>query len=533
MPRLRLSILFFACGIAAFMNPVGGGPQSALAAVGCSLNDPEGDLRRFFPELTDFTINFISFAVQDPAGHGVLAGKLESTLDPVFETPDVPYTLYTVHSNGTLLGHVFGANQRGTYSNLQVIAVTGPDLSLRNVYLQKIRSPDYAIFQSEEFLAALGNVSFATYGEAGRCFNTGDCGQFPVPDPTEGRNVEDFHHIVRAIAKLHHLRSLLLRPGEVIAPRGLQAVNEWVAAWWMPEKGFLPVDTPSFISASEADKGLVSPETPVVAWHTDEGVHVFPVNVLSQHPLVHDRIGARTAAISWSPSGQTAFVLNTSGRTNVFSNTSNTLFGDQTVIDRDTQSEWSPALGRALSGPRRGEELVRVEAALVLPWRMARQLFPHALVMTPPHAHSRFRRTWAAHRERYVDAVTHTPRVLVAYSGNKTLALPVPSDTTSHMTEISFDERETLLVHDGGAHALFDRRVLGQMLDFEMGPRDIARGVVLLRDRQTGTLWRGLTGKAIRGPLAGARLTALPLAAMPAATWAQIHAASMPTSDTP
>ena len=53
---------------------------------------------------------------------------LGDALDPVYETSDVPYTLYAVRANGKSLGYVFGANQRGTYSNIQVIAVTEADL---------------------------------------------------------------------------------------------------------------------------------------------------------------------------------------------------------------------------------------------------------------------------------------------------------------------------------------------------------------------------------------------------------------------
>lgn len=533
MPRLRHLVAIPLFLVAMLTSPDGFGPAPAEAAVGCSLNDPEGDLRRFFPDLTDFTINFISFAVQNPSGHGDLALRLEDTLDPVFETLDVPYTLYTVHSNGALLGHVFGSNQRGTYSNLQVIAITGPDLTLRNVYLQKIRSPDYVLFQSEAFLAALSEVPFESYVRSTKCFNAGDCAEFPVPDPTEGRNVEDFQHIIRAIAKLHHLREILLRPDEVIAPPNGRAVGEWIANWWMPERGFLPIDSPRFISVSEADVDLVSADTPVVAWYGDEGVHIYPVNVLSQHPVVHDRLGSQTAAISWSPPGQTVFLLQTKGRTHVFSNTSNTLFGDQTLLDRETQSEWSPALGSAIAGPRIGERLQRVSNTITIPWRSARQLFPHAEVMVPPRDHSRFRRTWAAHRKRYAGDGPQAPRVLVAYSDGETASFPTPDGDPSRLEMTDVGSRPTILVHDAGGHAMFDRRVGALVLDFEMGPQDIARGVTLLRDRQTGSLWRSLTGRAIRGPLAGSRLTSLPLCEMPAANWVQLKAAAAFISNTP
>ncbi len=54
----------------------------------------------------------------------------------------------------------------------------------------------------------------------------------------------------------------------------------------------------------------------------------------------------------------------------------------------------------------------------------------------------------------------------------------------------------------------FDREVDGRLLSFEL--LDLAAGDVLLRDRETGSTWSGLSGEAIEGPLDGTQLVQQP-----------------------
>jgi hypothetical protein len=56
----------------------------------------------------------------------------------------------------------------------------------------------------------------------------------------------------------------------------------------------------------------------------------------------------------------------------------------------------------------------------------------------------------------------------------------------------------------GAAEAVWDRTVEGRTLTFQS-----VQGVsetVMMKDNETGTLWQALTGKALVGPLTGARL---------------------------
>jgi hypothetical protein len=72
----------------------------------------------------------------------------------------------------------------------------------------------------------------------------------------------------------------------------------------------------------------------------------------------------------------------------------------------------------------------------------------------------------------------------------------------------------------------------GRTLTFEVA--GLLDGVLTMVDRETGTVWTHLDGKAIRGPMAGERLTMVPI---PQMTWGDWRAASPDTlvlsADTP
>ncbi|HAJ01097.1 MAG TPA: hypothetical protein DCL97_10520 [Dehalococcoidia bacterium] len=57
--------------------------------------------------------------------------------------------------------------------------------------------------------------------------------------------------------------------------------------------------------------------------------------------------------------------------------------------------------------------------------------------------------------------------------------------------------------------AIFDRNLEGRSLGFDILP-DTGDGISLMKDRETGSTWQLLTGRAIDGELAGMALTRLP-----------------------
>ena len=193
-------------------------PRGAQAAVGCSLNDPDEDIQRFFPEMTSYRVHFVTLKKQNPDGTAALERGLGTPLDPVFETADVPYSLYVVEGPQTRLGYVLGSNNRGAHGSIQVIAALDAKGQLLEVYLQKIRSPEASQFRSDAFLDALAEHSLEDFSTQASCYRDGLCDAALVADPSEGRATEDYHSILRGLAKLHWLQELLLLPLGVRLP---------------------------------------------------------------------------------------------------------------------------------------------------------------------------------------------------------------------------------------------------------------------------------------------------------------------------
>jgi len=110
-------------------------------AVGCDLNDPDRDVKRLFPGATGYKTLYVSVAEK---GGAPLLRRIEARLGDTFkglyETADVPYTLYLVYKGKDLIGYIHGVNQKGRYGGLQVFLALDLQGNIRSFYFQKLTS---------------------------------------------------------------------------------------------------------------------------------------------------------------------------------------------------------------------------------------------------------------------------------------------------------------------------------------------------------------------------------------------------------
>jgi len=506
----------------AVLSLVAGLPAVAQAAVGCTLDNPADDLARFFDGFSDFTVHYLTFASQAPEAHGELEARLGGALDPVYETADVPYAIYTVNRDGERLGYAFGANQRGTYSNIQVIAVTNAEGQLQAVYLQKLRSPDHALLQGANFTDALADQPLSSYAGLVDCFSRGRCAEAPVADPTEGRQDADYRAILRALAKLHHVQDLLLRPGAVPTYPDARAMAEYTATAWVPEQGFRPLDHPERVSVDRAEAHMLDPEALVAALPGHDRTVLYPISLLTAHPAMVDTMDGREVTVACSSPSHTLSVLESTGETPLrFSNTTNLLFGHQTLLERRARTEWSPVLARKLRDGDAPGALHRVPGAIVMPWQLARALFPAAEVAVPEDSFSKHKAFYAAHRDRF-DTPMHRRRGVALFAGDAIAFIRGADLAAEPFLTTRVGPTRALVVSDAGGRAAYAANLAGRDLHFELHLRDTETGAGLLRDIETGSTWEALTGRAIAGPLAGARLPPVLFQEMPEATAAAL-----------
>jgi hypothetical protein len=173
-----------------------------FAAVGCDLNDPDRDVKRFFPASTGYKTNYFSIS---KLGGQELLKKVEERLGDAFqgsyETIDVPYTLYTIYNGSEIAGYIHGINQKGRYGGLQVFLIYLPDLTVKNFYYQKLTSKKAKELRSENFAGQFIGLSlkdFESYNPQKQEGGSQKVKDIKNPNPEDDA---DFKATLRAVKK--------------------------------------------------------------------------------------------------------------------------------------------------------------------------------------------------------------------------------------------------------------------------------------------------------------------------------------------
>ena len=173
------------------------------AAVGCDLNDPDRDVKRLFPGSTGYKTLYVSIS---KAGGDELLRRIEARLGDkftgLFETADVPYTMYRVFKGDDLIGYIHGTNQKGTYGGLQVFLALDPKGVITGFYFQKLTSKAAKAFREPAFgsqFVGLSLKDFYNYDVvSGREEPAGPVSRIKNPDPASEK---DFRAALRAAKK--------------------------------------------------------------------------------------------------------------------------------------------------------------------------------------------------------------------------------------------------------------------------------------------------------------------------------------------
>ncbi len=174
---------------------------SALAAVGCDLNDPDRDVARFFPDSSGYKTTYVSI---DKRGGTAMLRRVEKRLGDrfqgIYETIDVPYTIYEIHNGKRKVGYIHGVNQKGQFGGIQVFVALDPEGRITSFYIQKMTSQWAKKLRDPKFgrqFVGLKLKDFESYDPAtGK--GSGRVAEFRNPAPEAE---EDFRAALRALKK--------------------------------------------------------------------------------------------------------------------------------------------------------------------------------------------------------------------------------------------------------------------------------------------------------------------------------------------
>jgi hypothetical protein len=175
---------------------------NSFAAVGCSLDDPDRDVKRLFPESTGYLSKFITLK---EIGAQVLQSKIEEKLgdkfDSVYEDLDVPYAYYIILKGKRPIGYIHGVNQKGKFGVLQVVVATDLEEKIIGFYYQRISSPETSRFRAIQFTGQFKGLSLSDFYKYNITNNSLSEGRVTkIVDPS-ANSPEDFKATLRGIKK--------------------------------------------------------------------------------------------------------------------------------------------------------------------------------------------------------------------------------------------------------------------------------------------------------------------------------------------
>ncbi|MBE3123660.1 MAG: hypothetical protein IMZ65_02525, partial [Planctomycetes bacterium] len=138
----------------------------ADAAVGCTLSNPARDLKSLYPDMTTYReeVHQLDTMKGGREMFDALKERLGSDLDPVYETFETPYSLYTVFRGEEVIGIVHGVNVPGKGGVIQIFLSMDPKTAeIRQFVFQRLESPAAKALRAKEFRTRFEGLTLADF----------------------------------------------------------------------------------------------------------------------------------------------------------------------------------------------------------------------------------------------------------------------------------------------------------------------------------------------------------------------------------
>lgn len=282
----------------------------------------------------------------------------------------------------------------------------------------------------------------------------------------------------------------------------------------LPRDAIPAIDNPVFVPAARA--GFMRGDEYVIGITDGTTTKAYSALHLNAHEIVNDTLGGRAIAVTWCPLCYTGIVYDrvVEGRTLSFG-VSGLLWRENLVMyDRETDSWWSQASGRAIQGTLRGRELTMVSATMVT-WQTWLQKYPQTLVLEKTGSRSTID-VYARYHASSDLGVTGRMRPGAGRIAAKTRIVGFRLDGRAFAVELSRLPSSGILiataaetpvvvagVPDGSGARIF--RAGGHAFGVEN-----RNGQSVLVDEASRSAWDAFEGRARQGAMAGSRLEEVP-----------------------
>ncbi|SLN54278.1 DUF3179 domain-containing protein [Roseisalinus antarcticus] len=169
------------------------------------------------------------------------------------------------------------------------------------------------------------------------------------------------------------------------------SVESWaeIRSGGPPRDGIPALNAPDFHPV--ADETALSPREPVITLEiAGEVPRAYPIRYLTWHEIVNDTVGGQPVAVTFCPlcnSGIT-FDRRTAAGVLTFGVSGKLRNSDMIMFDRETESWWQQAIGRAIVGELNGTKLDTLPSWMES-WEVFATRNPEGLVMREPTSYPR------------------------------------------------------------------------------------------------------------------------------------------------
>ena len=275
-----------------------------------------------------------------------------------------------------------------------------------------------------------------------------------------------------------------------------------------PKDGIPSIDNPKFVTASEVT--FVTDNDLVIGLDINGEKKAYPLFILVWHEIVNDNVRGVPVAVTYCPLCFTNQVFERiiDGKVTEFG-TSGKLYNSNLVMyDRNTDSQWSQALGMAITGEMTGQTLKRIPFD-VAKWSYWKSLYPDTLVLT---TETGFFRAYGSdpYGDYYTDSRIIFPvenkderlfpkEKILGFDNGIYKAYKLSDVEKNKIINDSIEDKDVVLIslYPEMARA-FNRVVDGNILEFEY-----VDGKII--DKQTKSEWN-FDGESVQGQLNGEKL---------------------------